>query len=83
MPSQLSIQTIKPTDVQSGAYNVSLTVTMTDVNSKLYNGVGANLDWTKSGLTIPIYVADPCTGTTLKKVNSTANTDPGLSAPTV
>jgi hypothetical protein len=49
----------------------------------LYDGVGLNKDWTKSNLAISIWVADPCKTTTLKKVNSTFTTDPGLGALTV
>jgi len=77
------VQTNNPALVNSNPYTISLTVTLTDIKSKLYDGVGNNKDWTKSNLSISIWVADPCKTTSLKKVNSTGSTDPGLGALTV
>ena len=77
------MQTNNPALVSASAYSVSLTVTLTDTKSKLYDGVGLDKSWTKSSLAISLWVADPCKATTLKKVNSTASTDPGLGALTV
>ena len=34
-------------------------------------------------MSISIYIADPCTATTLKRVSSTATTNPGLATLTV
>ena len=78
----MQIQTNNPNYVSDTPYTVTMTCTLTDSNSKAYNN-GSNQDFTKSNVSISIKIADPCKNTTLKKVNSTTSTDPGLGAKTV
>ena len=56
---------------------------LTDSSSKAYVNGGTDVSFSKTGVTINVTIADPCTATTIKKVNSTASTDPGMGAKTV
>lgn len=64
-------------------YTVTMNCALTDSSSKAYVSGGVNVDFSKTGVTIAVLITDPCTATTIKKVNSTANTDPGMGAKTV
>ena len=76
--SQLNVMTNNPSHVKASAYSVTLAVTLTDTNSKAYAG-GADVSFNKTGITIPLFISDPCATTTLEKVNA----DAGLAAFTV
>jgi hypothetical protein len=77
------VQTNNPAYVSDTPYVVTMNVALTDSSSKAYVNAGTNQDFSKSNVSISIKIADPCKATTIKKVNSTASTDPGLGAKTV
>jgi len=60
-----------------------MNVALTDSSSKAYVSGGTNVDYSKSNVSISIKIADPCKATTIKKVNSTPTSDPGLGSKTV
>jgi len=62
--------TNNPSHVQTTAYSVSLTVTITDTTS-VNSGGTANNNFTKSNISIPIFITDPCSTTTLQNVRVT------------
>ena len=83
LPSQIKIQTNNPSYVSNTAYTVTMNCALTDSSSKAYVNGGTDVSFSKTGVTINVTIADPCTATTIKKVNSTASTDPGMGAKTV